>query len=114
MRTLFLFFLLFTFGCGFKYEYHHNSKVMKKIVVYDFGAPWCPPCRSFEPIFENWKSKYEKDNVFFMKVNTEEDKELATKFKISSLPTVLITYDGVEVKRWVGPPKESEFVGYLK
>ena len=87
---------------------------VKKIVVYDFWAPWCPPCRAFSPIFESWKQKYGKNNIEFKKVNTDEDKELTEKFRIGSIPCVIITVDGTEVKRWTGAPRESEITPFLQ
>lgn len=86
----------------------------KTIVVYDFWAVWCPPCRTFAPTFDAWKSKYSTSNITFKKVNIEEDQETAANFKISSIPTIIITVDGVETKRWTGAPKESDFVQFLK
>lgn len=86
----------------------------KKIVIYDFWAPWCPPCRAFGPTFEAWKAKYSNESISFVKVNTDEDKETAAKFKISSLPTIIVTHDAVEVKRFVGAPKEQQVVDLLK
>jgi thioredoxin len=88
--------------------------VAKKIVVYDFWAPWCGPCRAFAPTFEKWKTKYSNDNISFVKVNTDEDKETAAKFKISALPTIIVTHDGVEVQRFMGAPKEEQIVNLLK
>lgn len=88
--------------------------ISKQIVVLDFSAKWCPPCRTFGPVFDKWKEKYTKANVSFKKVDVDEDKEMATKFKISALPTVVITVDGVEVKRFVGMPKEDQVLEYLK
>lgn len=87
---------------------------VKKIVVYDFWAQWCPPCRAFGPTFEKWKEKYSNENVTFLKVNTDEDQATAVKFKISALPTVVITHDGVEVKRFTGAPTESQVQEFLK
>lgn len=91
-----------------------NPKKVKKIVVYDFWAPWCPPCRAFSPTFESWKNKYGTDSISFVKINIEEDQQAAVKYKISSIPTVIVTVDDEEVKRWTGAPRESDLVEYLK
>jgi thioredoxin 2 len=86
----------------------------KKIVVYDFWAPWCPPCRAFGPTFDKWKGKHSNENISFVKVNTDEDEAMASKFKIASLPTIVVTHDGIEVKRFVGAPLEQQLLEFLK
>ncbi len=58
------------------------------IVIIDFWAPWCGPCRSFAPTYESVSEKYE--DIVFAKVNTEEEQELAGSFQIRSIPTLMI------------------------
>ncbi len=58
------------------------------IVIFDFWAPWCAPCRQFAPIFEAASKKY--NDIIFAKVNTEEEKEIAAHFRIRSIPTIMV------------------------
>ena len=58
------------------------------IVVVDFWAPWCGPCKSFAPTYEAVSEKV--SGVTFAKVNTEEEQELAHHFQIRSIPTLMI------------------------
>ena len=64
-----------------------------EMVVVDFWAPWCAPCRFFSPVFEATSDKF--PGVVFGKVNTEEQPDLAGMFGIRSIPTLMILREKV-------------------
>ncbi|HVO18538.1 MAG TPA: thioredoxin [Anaeromyxobacter sp.] len=63
------------------------------IVLIDWWAPWCGPCRMFGPVFERVSTKH--PDVTFAQVNTEEQQELAAEFDIRSIPTLMVLRDKV-------------------
>ena len=58
------------------------------MVIVDFWAPWCGPCRMFAPTFETVSAQY--PHVVFAKLNTEDQQELAASFNIRSIPTLMV------------------------
>jgi thioredoxin 1 len=65
------------------------------IVLIDWWAPWCGPCRMFGPTYEKVSEKH--PDITFAKVNTEDEQELAASFDIRSIPTLMILRDQVLV-----------------
>lgn len=76
------------------------------IVLVDFWAEWCGPCKMFGPIFE--KSSEKHSDIVFAKVDTEAERELAGAAGISSIPTLMAFRDGVLLYREAGAlPEQS-------
>jgi thioredoxin len=75
------------------------------IVLVDFWADWCGPCKMFGPIFEKSSEKHE--DIVFAKVDTEAERELAAAAGISSIPTLMAFRDGVLLYREAGALPEN-------
>ena len=74
--------------------------------LVDFYADWCGPCRMMAPILEAVAS--ERDDLIVAKVNVDESAELASRFGVMSIPTLVVLEDGEEIKRIVGArPKDA-------
>lgn len=87
------------------------------IVIVDYWAEWCGPCKSFGPIFESVSEKEEFSDIVFAKVNTEVEQELAAHFQIRSIPTLMVFREQVVLFANPGMLNESqlvELIGQIK
>ena len=77
------------------------------IVILDFWAPWCGPCRGFAPVFE--KVSEQHPDVVFAKVNTDDQQEIAAHFQIRSIPTLMVFRDQIIVFSQPGALPQGAF-----
>jgi thioredoxin 1 len=82
------------------------------IVLIDFWAEWCGPCKMFGPVYEKASEKY--PDIAFTKVDTENDRELATAFGIQSIPTLAIFREKILIYKQPGALPESGLEDLIK
>ncbi len=82
-------------------------------VLVDFWAAWCAPCRMVAPTFEKLAQKF-GPGIRFAKVDVDQLPELAAKFDVRSIPTLLLLKGGKEVERWIGARPYNELANRLE
>ncbi|MFN8255618.1 MAG: thioredoxin [Bacteroidales bacterium] len=87
-------------------NFDHQTK--NKVVLVDFWASWCAPCRIMAPVLNELAGEL-NGNSKVGKVNIEQYQALAGKFKVRSIPTLILFKNGLEVKRFVGV-KSKDFL----
>lgn len=79
-----------------------DAETSQGVCVIDFWATWCGPCRMMRPLFESVADDMADKPVRFYKVNVDEAPEVAARFGVQSIPTLLILKDGVEADVSIG------------
>lgn len=90
-----------------------DKAITDGIVVVDFYAEWCPPCRKFGPVFEEVAGELE-GAALFGKVNVDNGRKVAGNYNVSSIPTVIIFKDGKEIKRKTGGMDAATFRAWVE
>ncbi|MGN0165168.1 MAG: thioredoxin [Lachnospiraceae bacterium] len=95
-------------------EKNYESEVLEsdKTVLLDFWAEWCGPCSMLSPIVHEFA--VENSNIKVGKVNVDEEGDLASKFRIFSIPTLVVLKNGQEVKRSIGVISKDEIGELVK
>lgn len=83
-----------------------------KPVLVDFWAPWCSPCRMQAPILAELASEL-KEKAVFAKVDVDENEQLAYKYKIASIPCLMVFHGGMPVEKTVGLSSKGELAEML-
>ena len=83
-----------------------------KLMMVDFWADWCGPCRMLGPVIEKLADQY--PDVVVGKVNVDDEQELAMRYGVMSIPTVIFFKDGKEIDRKVGVMPPEAFVQVLE
>ena len=90
-------------------EFQEEVLKSKDLVLVDFYADWCGPCRMLGPIMDEINNDYP-----VYKINVDEEEELARQYGVMSIPCVVFIKEGKEVNRFVGLRSKSEILEMLK
>lgn len=87
-------------------EKEFKDLVSDGLVLVDFFAEWCGPCRMLAPVLEDFAN--EESGIEVYKVNVDNDPDLAREFKVSSIPTMILFKDGKQIEKKIGfAPKDA-------
>ena len=84
-----------------------------KLVLVDFWAPWCGPCRMVAPVLDEIAGEH-GDKVTIVKVNTDENQAVASKHGIMSIPTMMLFKDGEKIDQMVGALPKPQIMAKLE
>lgn len=89
-----------------------TEETQEGMVILDFHAPWCGPCRMLGPILE--EIEQENESVKIVKVNVDDNRELAVKFNVGSIPKIVFLNEGINVGEMVGLQSKATIQEKLK
>ncbi len=82
-----------------------QETIDKGVTLVDFNASWCAPCKAQEPIIKKLMNIYQNRAVIIA-INIDDNRTLATKYMVQSIPTLILFKNGKEIKRFVGLQSE--------
>lgn len=94
-------------------ESNFSNEINDGIVIVDFWAPWCGPCRKLGPVLEEVAKELE-GRVKVCKLNTDDSPKLAQDFSISAIPSVILFKDGEPIERMVGLTPKSTIISNVE
>ena len=89
-------------------NFENDVRKNEKVVLVDFYATWCGPCKMLSPVLDQVSSEVE--DVVIGKLDIDESLDIAKEFNVMSVPTMIIFKDGVEVDRLVGLRQKSQII----
>ena len=92
-------------------NFHNEVMNSKKKVLLDFWAPWCAPCRMVVPMVEEIAT--ERPDIKVGKINVDENPELASRFRIMSIPTLVVMENGKIVNQAMGARPKNAILAML-
>lgn len=94
-----------------KNNFHEEVLKSEKPVLVDFWAPWCGPCRMVGPIIDEIADEHPEYKV--VKVNVDEEVELASRFRVASIPTLVVMKNGQVVEQSIGARPKHQILSML-
>ncbi len=95
-------------------ESNFAETVASGVVLVDFWAPWCGPCKMQTPVLENQVAGAVEGKAVVAKVNVDENRELATKYAVKSIPALFIFKNGEVVKQFTGLQRADALVAAIE
>ncbi|MEN9406007.1 MAG: thioredoxin [Bacillota bacterium] len=94
-------------------EFEESVSNNEKPVLVDFWAPWCGPCKQLNPVLDEVATEL-GEKIKICKLNVEENPDVAGRFEIRSIPTLMMFQDGKMVEKKPGAPSKQELLKWLE
>ncbi|MGQ9616582.1 MAG: thioredoxin [Spirochaetota bacterium] len=96
-------------------ENEMNTEVLEETIptAVDFWAPWCGPCRIMGPVLDEIAKEY-RGRIKVVRVNSDENLDLSSRYKIQGIPTLILFRDGIEIDRLVGAASKKQVLKFLR
>ena len=91
-----------------------NEKIATGRVLVDFFATWCGPCKMLAPILEDVDNKHEAGDLLIVKVDVDEAGDIAMRFGIQSIPTLILFENGQAINKALGYMPKPQLLNFLK